>query len=34
MALDNSAIADLLDALRAGGGLDVICEALGLVSRR
>jgi hypothetical protein len=27
MALDQSAIADLLDALRAGGALDVIREA-------
>jgi hypothetical protein len=34
MALDESAMTDLLAALRAGGGLDVICEALGLVSRR
>ena len=28
MALDKSAIADLLDALRAGGDLDVIREGL------
>ena len=31
MALDKSAIADLLDALRAGGGLDVIREGMALV---
>ena len=31
MALDKSAIADLLDALRAGGDLDVIGESLALV---
>jgi hypothetical protein len=31
MALDKGAIADLLDALRAGGDLDVICESLALV---
>jgi putative transposase len=31
MALDQSAIADLLDALRAGGDLDVIREGLALV---
>jgi putative transposase len=31
MALDKSAIADLLDALRAGGGLDVIREGVALV---
>jgi putative transposase len=31
MALDKSAIADLLDALRAGGDLDVIREALAVV---
>jgi len=31
MALDKSAIADLLDALRAGGDLDVVREALALV---
>jgi putative transposase len=31
MALDKSAIADLLDALRAGGDLDVIRESLALV---
>ena len=31
MALDQSAIADLLDALRAGGGLDVIREGMALV---
>jgi hypothetical protein len=31
MALDKSAIAGLLNALRAGGGLDVVREALGLV---
>jgi putative transposase len=31
MALDESATSDLLAALRAGGGLDVIREALGLV---
>jgi hypothetical protein len=31
MALDKSAIADLLDALRAGGDLDVIREGLALV---
>ena len=31
MALDESAITDLLAALRAGGGLDVVREALGLV---
>jgi putative transposase len=31
MALDESAMTDLLAALRAGGGLDVVCEALGLV---
>jgi transposase-like protein len=30
MALDKSAIADLLDALRAGGDLDVIREGLAL----
>jgi putative transposase len=30
MALDQSAIADLLDALRAGGDLDVIREGLAL----
>jgi putative transposase len=33
MALDQSAIADLLDALRAGGDLDVIREGLALVSQ-
>ena len=31
MALDQGAIADLLDALRAGGDLDVIREGLALV---
>jgi transposase-like protein len=31
MALDESAMTDLLAALRAGGGLDVVREALGLV---
>jgi putative transposase len=31
MALDQGAIADLLDALRAGGDLDVIREALAVV---
>ena len=31
MALDESAMADLLTALRAGGGLDVVREALTLV---
>src|SRR4030095_4217208 len=31
MALDQSAIADLLDSLRAGGALDVIRESLALV---
>jgi transposase-like protein len=31
MALDQSAIADLLDALRAGGDLDIIREGLALV---
>jgi putative transposase len=31
MALDKSAIADLLDALRAGGDLDIICEGLAVV---
>jgi len=31
MALDQSALSELLDALRAGGGLDVVREALGLV---
>jgi putative transposase len=31
MALDKSAIADLLDALRAGGDLDSICEGLAVV---
>jgi putative transposase len=31
MALDQSAIADLLDALRAGGSLDVVREGLALV---
>ena len=31
MALDESAMTDLLAALRAGGGLDVVGEALGLV---
>jgi len=31
MALDESAMTDLLTALRAGGGLDVVREALGLV---
>jgi putative transposase len=31
MALDKSAIADLLDALRAGGDLDIIREGLALV---
>jgi putative transposase len=31
MALDQSAIADLLDALRAGGDLDVVREGLALV---
>jgi putative transposase len=31
MALDESAMTDLLVALRAGGGLDVVREALGLV---
>ena len=31
MALDQSALSELLDALRAGGDLDVVREALGLV---
>src|SRR5215216_3200545 len=31
MALDESAMTDLLAALRAGGGLDVVREALGLI---
>jgi putative transposase len=31
MALDESAMTDLLDALRAGGSLDVVREALALV---
>jgi putative transposase len=31
MALSQSALSDLLDALRAGGDLDVVREALGLV---
>ena len=31
MALDESAMSDLLVALRAGGGLDVVREALALV---
>ncbi len=31
MALDQSALSDLLDALRAGGDLDVIREGLALV---
>ena len=31
MALDESALTDLLAALRAGGGLDVVREALALV---
>ena len=31
MALDKSAIADLLDALRAGGDLDLVREGLALV---
>ena len=31
MALDKSAIADLLDALRAGGDLDIIGEGLAVV---
>jgi putative transposase len=31
MALDESAMTDLLAALRAGGGLDIVREALGLV---
>jgi Transposase, Mutator family len=31
MALDESAMTDLLAALRAGGGLDVVREALALV---
>jgi putative transposase len=31
MALNKSAIADLLDALRAGGDLDLIREGLALV---
>jgi putative transposase len=31
MALDQSALSELLDALRAGGDLDVVCEALALV---
>jgi putative transposase len=31
MALSKSALSDLLDALRAGGDLDVIREALGVV---
>ena len=34
MALDKSAIADLLDALRAGGDLDVIREAWRWCCRR
>jgi hypothetical protein len=31
MALDKSAIADLLDALRAGGDLDILREGLAVV---
>jgi transposase-like protein len=31
MALSNSALSDLLDALRAGGALDLIREGLALV---
>ena len=31
MTLDQSALSELLDALRAGGDLDVVREALGLV---
>ena len=31
MALDKSALSELLDALRAGGDLDVVREALALV---
>ena len=31
MALDQSALSELLDALRAGGDLDVVREALALV---
>ena len=31
MALSKSALSDLLDALRAGGDLDIIREALALV---
>ena len=31
MALSQSALSELLDALRAGGDLDVVREALGLV---
>jgi hypothetical protein len=31
MALDESAMTDLLAALRAGGGLDVVRQALALV---
>ena len=31
MALSQSALSELLDALRAGGGLDVVREALALV---
>jgi hypothetical protein len=33
MALDKGAIADLLDALRAGGDLDIIGESLALCCR-
>ena len=31
MALDQSAVSELLDALRAGGDLDIVREALALV---
>jgi hypothetical protein len=31
MALDQSALSELLDVLRAGGGIDVVREALGLI---
>jgi hypothetical protein len=33
MALSKSALSDLLDALRAGGDLDVVREALTLVCK-
>ena len=34
MALSKSALSELLDALRAGGDLDVVGEALAWSSRR